>query len=1029
LAEFSTDFANPVPFAQVQAEVAAGLTAPSSRVSDQDRPSVPGFELLRELGRGGMGVVYQARQTGLNRIVALKMILAGKPAPQRLLTRFQTEAEAVARLHHPNIVQIYEVGTSAAGYPYLALEYVSGGALNDYLRAEPLSPERAARAVIQMARAMAHAHTAGVIHRDLKPANVLVQLPEGTPRQGKMADKLALATLKIADFGLARTLDESRENARVTASDAVLGTPSYMPPEQARGDSRTVGPAADIYSLGAVLYHCLTGRPPFQSGTWAETVLQVCYDDPPPLWLLRPGMPPDLENICLLCLHKQPNRRYPTADHLADDLERFLQHEPVLARPVGWLERSLKWMRRHPALTGALATTVVAGVGAGLGGVAYVRQLWNFNEQLRSANQEVTDQRDKAAALVVDLRAQTELTHQERQRAEQNLGVAKSAIQRSFLRVSNYVELREPRWQALRRELLADSLAYFRGFLAQASTDRQLRREQAQVARTLAEVLGVTDGPAVGLPFARQACATWADLSATDASAELQYERGVAETLRAGLARGAGQLTEAKTAYELALPLFTSDTVEARWQATACRIGLGLLALDAGQLDLAEQQLRPALGQASALARAHPDRAELVQAAQVAWLTYGAAQESAGRLPTAVLAYQTVAELAPEQSDPDCQLAHLTARVNWANVLLLQGQSPLAVLQVAEQLSEQLLKQQPGVSAYKHAAARVADAQGRAKTGKDAEIAYRLALKLHALLEPTSARHADHAACLDHLATHLAVHQQSGAEPLWEQAAGLLEPLTRAEPSNWRYAVQLAAIRINLGLRNQSARLLEQALAGLRPHLDGTTVPADVRRVAGLCAVSLAQQRIEEQQFAAAVALTQEASQRVANLRDADAVRIGQNALAVRAAAHGLAGQHTEALQAWETLLAQQPANAPAIRLALAQAHARSGDVLRASAAVPALEKDFAQVPEQYVGLAVLHALCLAALEADRTLPEGQRLERSKAHHTSALDWLRKASTAGLVRTPEQIERIRRNRDLAALHSSAPFRAWLAGLR
>jgi serine/threonine protein kinase len=308
---------------------------------------MPGYDLLGVLGRGAMGVVYKARHQRLNRIVALKMILAGGHAGEAELVRFRTEAETVARLRHPGVVQIYDVGEHA-GLPYLALEYCDGGSLADRLAGTPLPPAQAAALVEHLARAIDAAHQQHVIHRDLKPANVLLAGGPDSP-----AGKL---TPKVTDFGLAKKLDEGSSQ---TQSGTILGTPSYMAPEQAGGKPKAVGPAADVYPLGAILYECLTGRPPFRTATTMDTLIQVLYDEPVPPTQLQPKTPRDLETICLKCLHKEPARRYATAADLADDLRRLQTNEPIAARPVGSVERVIKWARRRPAAAGLLLALVL----------------------------------------------------------------------------------------------------------------------------------------------------------------------------------------------------------------------------------------------------------------------------------------------------------------------------------------------------------------------------------------------------------------------------------------------------------------------------------------------------------------------------------------------------------------------------------------------------------------------------------------------------------------------------------------------
>jgi WD40 repeat protein len=297
-----------------------------------------------------MAVVYKARDRRLGRVVALKMILAGAHAGPTERARFRDEAEAIARVQHPDIVQIYEVGEHA-GLPFLSLEFCPGGNLEQELAGTPLAAREAAAVLERLARAVAAAHAVGVVHRDLKPANVLLAV-NGAP--------------KISDFGLAKQAGVSGR----TASGAVVGTPSYMAPEQAGGRSRAVGPATDVYALGAILYEVLTGRPPFRAATPLDTLLQVVQDEPVPVRRLQPKVPRDLETICLKCLQKEPARRYPGAVDLAKDLRRFRAGKPITARAVGAWERGWSWCRRNPgvaALATALLLVLTAGVVASSG--------------------------------------------------------------------------------------------------------------------------------------------------------------------------------------------------------------------------------------------------------------------------------------------------------------------------------------------------------------------------------------------------------------------------------------------------------------------------------------------------------------------------------------------------------------------------------------------------------------------------------------------------------------------------------------
>jgi serine/threonine protein kinase len=325
-------------------------------------PSIPGYVILSEIGRGGMGIVYEARHLGLQRTVALKMIRAGTQAGPKELARFRTEAAMIARLQHPNIVQIHDVGESA-GRPYFVLEFVAGGSLAQHLNGRPQQVRSAAQFAETLARAVHSAHIAGVVHRDLKPGNILLQGPPSTVGDFSLASPWM--TPKITDFGVAKCVsgDES-EHSAPTVTEEILGTPSYMAPEQASLPRQAVGPTTDIYALGAILYELLTGRAPFAGPTPLATVFQVIHSEPVAPSSLQPNLPRDLETICLKCLRKDPQKRYASALELADDLQRFLRDEPIVARPDSTLEKCWRWIRHHPLPAGLLTAGILAPIVA-----------------------------------------------------------------------------------------------------------------------------------------------------------------------------------------------------------------------------------------------------------------------------------------------------------------------------------------------------------------------------------------------------------------------------------------------------------------------------------------------------------------------------------------------------------------------------------------------------------------------------------------------------------------------------------------
>jgi serine/threonine protein kinase len=328
------DVSPPVPpTVAVTSRPGEGSAAPAA----DSRPDFGKYEVECELGRGGMGVVFKAKQKDLERPVALKMILSSHLASADHISRFQDEAKAAASLHHPNIVSVYEAG-QLNGQPFFAMQYVAGPSLAQRLRESPMAQEDAARIVESVARAVGHLHEHHIIHRDLKPSNILLD-QAGNPY--------------VTDFGLVKML---AGDSHRTSTGVIVGTPSYMSPEQASGQAGKVGPLSDVYSLGAILYELLTGRPPFLEATPLDTLVQVLEGEPLLPRRLRPSVAPELEMICLRCLEKNPAERYPSAAVLADDLARFLKNEEIEVRRPGLYNRLRRWVRREPALASRLVT-------------------------------------------------------------------------------------------------------------------------------------------------------------------------------------------------------------------------------------------------------------------------------------------------------------------------------------------------------------------------------------------------------------------------------------------------------------------------------------------------------------------------------------------------------------------------------------------------------------------------------------------------------------------------------------------------
>lgn len=417
----------------------------------QPLPTIPGYRVESVLGRGGMGVVYEAVDEKLGRTVAIKTLFEAGFAGEAERTRFTTEARSMARLRHPNVVAVYEVGETA-GRPFIVFEYAPGGSLGQRTNREPQPSEEAARTVVQLARGVQACHESGIVHRDLKPANILIG-EDGA--------------LKITDFGLAKLL-QGNDDGALTKTGDVMGTPSYMAPEQAVGRS-DIGPACDVYALGAILYELLTGRPPFVGPDAIHVLGQITHEDPVTVRKLQPTVARDIETICVRCLEKSPERRYPSAAALADDLERHLAGEPIHARPVGRLERVWKWARRRPAAAGLIATSSAAVLAMLIGSAIYNARLDEANTELGRANADLDRTNSELSSTNADLdEANSELSH-----TNADLDQANAELQRELDRSREVIE----RGNALANWLLLDHVEAVSELRGGSSVQRTLLDE------------------------------------------------------------------------------------------------------------------------------------------------------------------------------------------------------------------------------------------------------------------------------------------------------------------------------------------------------------------------------------------------------------------------------------------------------------------------------------------------------------------------------------------------------------------------
>jgi tetratricopeptide (TPR) repeat protein len=704
-------------------------------------PEAPGgYEILGELGRGGMGVVYKARQPGLNRLVALKMVLAAGRASADEVARFRSEAEAAARLDHPNIVRVYQVGDHNGS----------------------------ARILLDLARAVACAHRGGILHRDLKPANVLIAAPEGVDPTAPSLDR---CIPKITDFGLAKRLEG---DAGQTRDGSIMGTPSYMSPEQAQGKVRELGPPADVYSLGAILYDLLTGSPPFRGETVMDTLQQVIARDPMPPSRLQTKVPPDLSTICLKCLEKDPRRRYPTADALAEDLRRFLDGEPIQARPTPALERGLKWARRRPTAAALAVVSVLALLAVIAGGYAYA------TVEARRARE--SDQLRRAADA-------------KRRLAEEHFRLACSAVDELLARVGHERLAHEPRLEKVRQELLQQAVRFYERFLSERADDPEVRWQAARTRKNLGDIRQMLGRPD---------------------EAEREYHQAI-------------DLLAAEVEQD-------PDKAAYRQDLAATRHNLGLLLAEEQRHGEAEEQLTAARALRRELADGAADDLDTARDLAASAHELGVLLARRGAAVEAEAAFgESLGTLARLSDDADlsrrakAQRERARAFSSLAKLQQETGRDADAAqsLAVSRDVLNGLAAAAPGVPEYRQELAEVHNDLGRLWRDTDpnaAEAEYREALRLAESLASdfpaTPAYRQDVASTLNNLGVLLQARgRRADAEAAFAQGVSLKRRLADDVPWAPDYRRDLAAALNNRGLQYMLAGQLAEAEGALAEGL------------------------------------------------------------------------------------------------------------------------------------------------------------------------------------------------------------------
>jgi tetratricopeptide (TPR) repeat protein len=724
---------------------------------DPVRPPVPclgRYRLDALLGRGSFGSVWRAWDTELGRAVALKLPHAGRFADTPEEERFLREARSTARLHHPGIVAVHDVGRDGDTV-YMVSELVLGVSLEAWLKDGRPTCTQVAELIASVAEALHYAHQQGVVHRDVKPSNILLAVGEQPPAPGQPVPALCP---RVMDFGLAKR--EAGE-ALLTREGQLLGTPAYMSPEQIR-DPRAVDGRSDVYSLGVVLYELLTGTLPFD-GVTRMVLHQVLTEEPRPLRRLNDRVPRDLETITLTCLAKDPARRYPTAQALADDLRRFRAGEPIQARPVPWWERALKWARRRPAWAALIGVSVLAVISL-LGG-----SLW-YNARLQAALREADRQR--------------ELAERERDRAAEGFRQAREAVDEYFTRVSESRLLNRDGLQPLRKELLEAALRYYREFLRQHGDDPSVRAELAATYVRVGWITSVIGSRDEALAAYHRGRELFSELAEADPGhTGWQEQLGRIYKLVSILERERGQLVEALRWAERALALqkrlADADPASRRWAFDrACSYhARGTIQREIGQLDAALRDFEEAR---VCFERSSPSEFACRSALGFTWLCLGDVYEQNQQLTRALRAYQQGHELferlaRESSSDIEIQQALATACAKLGGILEARCQRAEALRwhEQARDLQERLLQANPSVAEWRAALARTWFTLGR----------------LHSI-----------------------AGRATEARRCYERAGELVTELLRGNPSGPRFQELLAARERTVGQMLQQAGRPDEAL-------------------------------------------------------------------------------------------------------------------------------------------------------------------------------------------------------------------------
>lgn len=952
------------------------LEALATQPRPETLPTIDGFLVMNELGRGGMGVVYLAKQLNLHRTVAIKMLLSGEFASRRERERFQREAEAVAQLQHPNIVQLFSIGEQS-GCPFLCMEWIDGPDLSQALARRSIPTDAAAELVDRLAGAVHLAHQMGIIHRDLKPSNVLLRQLTAT-NELDVADERYWKNVepKITDFGLAKRSSD----VTATRTGATLGTPGYMPPEQALGSGEPLGPQADVFALGAILYECLTGRPPFRAATAVEIVRQVLHEEPISPTQLHPGLDRDLETICLKCLQKDPKRRYGSAKDLADDLQRYRRGEIILARPITSWERGWKWVKRRPAVAAAWGVTCLATV-------ALTWILAYSNLQLQ----------------------------RERNIAERHFDAALEAVDRNFTFVSEDLLLNAPHMQPVRRRLLETSRDFYERFVRERAHDSRLRAELARAYARLGKITSEISSHVEARDEYRRAIAIIEPLVAQHPEDPSLRQTLATAWMQLGNVLGAlREIEPAEQALQSAIRI--GDESEAKEAAShvhshfrgQSRHGLAEIYRIAGRLDDADRLFRTALTAHQAAVHAAPnnphyqrDLAHTHHNLAVVAMAKGQTEEAEKEYQHALAVHEGLVEANP--SIPQFRTALAATLNNLGGLYYEQEQYDRseAIWKRVVEIQEDLAQTFPDV--------------------------------VQNQIELAEAR--TNLASLQLTLGHLDLAEQG-----YLAALSVRQQLVARFPDEPEYRAGLALTHNNLGVvyanldRTAEALAAFTASAEIRKSLTRDYPPVSQYRFdLGRNYVNLGGLEHQSVRYEAALKWYDEAERTLEELLQAEP----GNALARAALVQGIGGRaesktllgRADAIDDWDRAVQMESGpRQSGWQARRAWARGRLGQHARAVQEADALLQSPDLSAESRFDLACAYSLSARAAACDQQLTPQDQATQANAYAVRAVNLLTELSGQGYFSEPEAWGRIGTDADLDPIRANADFQAWLASL-